>query len=174
MSPDAEQCSENVTNLAYAGGMHAPPLSRAIACLLLVCLPLQAMAIASVRASAPAHVHLPMVADAHDDPGHGDDGDDDDDDDDHAHQHDHHHDGAVGHHAHGPQLPGVVYLEDSDDKRSADAATRLASKRWVIDHESLAPAFVVASPGSQRTPAPLAPAARFCSRVVAPLERPPR
>lgn len=173
MSPDAEQCSEIVTNLAYAGGMHAPPLSRAIACLLLVCLPLQALAIASVRASAPAHVHLPMVAHAHDDHAHGDDGDDDGDGD-LAHQHEHHHDGAVGHHAHDVQLPGVVYLEDSDDKRSADAATRLASKRWVIDHESLAPAFVVASPGSQRPPAPLPPATRFCSQVVDPLERPPR
>jgi hypothetical protein len=151
--------------------MHVPLLSRAIACLLLVCLPLQAMAIASARALGPAHVHVTVDADADadDDPGHAHGHDDGDD------EHHHHHDGAIGHHTHDPQLPGVVYLEDDDDKRSADAATRLASKRWVIDHESLAPAFRIDSPGSPCfSPAPLAATARFCSQVVAPLERPPR
>ncbi|WP_295642714.1 hypothetical protein [uncultured Methylibium sp.] len=133
-----------------------PLLQWLAVALLAAALPLQGLAVGMASVSAPAHFHV-------------DDGDRLDvyfGDDEPAHPH-----AAVGHHGHELGDPGVVYVAASQDG-DAGGGSVLKNPPTGLEATGLAagvPALPHAVPER-----PLASCAGFLSRVVAPLEHPPR
>lgn len=133
-----------------------------LAWLLAACLPLQGLAVGIGSVTAPAHFHVDEDDHEHPHPhppAHA-----------HANAHDEPH-AAVGHHPHGFDAGGIVYLAASQDGDAGGAAT-LKNPPAGLAAVGLAlrvPAVPRAAPERPR-----AGAVGFRSRVVAPLEQPPR
>lgn len=130
--------------------------------LLAAALPLQGLAVGMASVSAPAHFHV--------DPGDpGDDGERLDvyfGDDEPAPPH-----AAIGHHGHELGADGVVYVAASQD---GDAGGGSVLKNPPTGLEATALAACVPALPRVVPERPLASSAGFPSRVVAPLEHPPR
>lgn len=154
------------------------PWPLRLAWVLAACLPLQGLAVGMGSVTAPAHFHVDEPVPAH---GHGHGYDDEDDHGHphphphpHAHAHAHAHDephAAVGHHAHDVDDGSVVYLAASQDGEAGGAAT---PKNPPAGLEALGLAVQVPALSRAAPERPQAGAAGFRSRVVAPLEQPPR
>ena len=154
------------------------PWRRALALLLLIALPLQALEIAGARGEGPAHVHLDKLVDLAEAPSPDEVND--------PHHHGHQdgsdvHDGpggvgGVGHHHHAsddPAAASAVPVADADHDGDK-VRTGSADQRLVIDQDAARP---TASAGLTADPAPwprLSRAPAVDSRAILPLERPPR